>query len=191
MTRFARSSTTYSCCLPALYRNSIYSSAAMVGSGTVPWRLVSLFREFADKVAVLVPYKAYSAATMLALGADEIVMGPLGEMGPIDPIVANEFNPVDPTTRQKIAISVEDVVAYIGFIKDTVGIRHEVELVKAIEVLAQNVHPLALGNVERFVSQSRLIARKIMLTHMKGPPEPHESPHFVKDSCWPYFAAKS
>ena len=20
---------------------------------------------------------------------------------------------------------------------------------------------------------------------------PHESPHFVKDSCWPYFAAKS
>ena len=137
------------------------------GSGTVPWRLVSLFREFADKITVLIPYKAYSAATMLALGADEIIMGPLGEMGPIDPSVANEFNPVDPNTRQKIAISVEDVVAYIGFIRDTVGIRHEDELIKAIEVLAQNVHPLALGNVERFVSQSRLIARKIMLTHMK------------------------
>ncbi len=100
-------------------------------------------------------------------------------MGPIDPSVANEFNPVDPTTRQKIAISVEDVVAYIGFIKDTVGIRHEDELVKAIEVLAQNVHPLALGNVERFVSQSRLIARKIMLTHMKGPPE-HEIDELIE-----------
>jgi putative transposase len=22
-------------------------------------------------------------------------------------------------------------------------------------------------------------------------PGPHESPHFLKDSCWPYFAAKS
>jgi hypothetical protein len=138
------------------------------GSGTVPWRLVSLFREFAEKVAVLIPYKAYSAATMLALGADEIVMGPFGEMGPIDPSVANEFNPIDPNTKQKVAISVEDVVAYVGFIKDTVGIRHEDELVKAIEVLAQNVHPLALGNVERFVSQSRLIARKILMTHMAG-----------------------
>src|SRR6516164_9609060 len=125
------------------------------GSGAVPWRLVSLFREFADKIAVLIPYKAYSAATMLALGADEIIMGPFGEMGPIDPSVANEFNPVDPATKQKISISVEDVVAYVGFIKETVGIRHEDELVRAIEVLAQNVHPLALGNVERFVSQSR------------------------------------
>jgi ClpP class serine protease len=60
------------------------------GSGTVPWRLISLFREFAEKVAVLVPYKAYSAATMLALGADEIVMGPFAEMGPIDPTVARD-----------------------------------------------------------------------------------------------------
>src|SRR6266536_6142232 len=34
------------------------------GSGTVPWRLTRLFREFAEKIAVLVPYKAYSAATM-------------------------------------------------------------------------------------------------------------------------------
>jgi hypothetical protein len=149
------------------------------GSGTVPWRLVSLFREFANKIAVLVPYKAYSAATMLALGADEIIMGPFGEMGPIDPSVANEFNPVDPHTRQRIAISVEDVTAYVGFIKETVGIRHEDELVKAIEILAQNVHPLALGNVERFVSQSRLIARKILLTHMKGTAE-HELDEIIE-----------
>src|ERR1700738_4297115 len=49
------------------------------GSGTVPWRLISLFREFAKKVALLIPYKAYSAATMLALGADEIIMGPFAE----------------------------------------------------------------------------------------------------------------
>lgn len=149
------------------------------GSGTVPWRLVSLFREFAEKLTVLIPYKAYSAATMLALGADEIIMGPFGEMGPIDPSVANEFNPVDPITKQKIAISVEDVVAYVGFIRETVGIRHEDELIKAIEVLAQNVHPLALGNVERFVSQSRLIARKILLTHMKGTAE-HEIDEIIE-----------
>jgi Serine dehydrogenase proteinase len=144
------------------------------GSGTVPWRLVSLFREFAEKVAVLIPYRAYSAATMLALGADEIVMGPFAEMGPIDPTVTNEYNPVDPATQQRIGISVEDVKAYVAFVKDTVGIRHEDELIKAIEILAQKVHPLALGNVERFISQSRMIARKILLTHMAEEPSKHE-----------------
>src|SRR6266851_1289031 len=137
------------------------------GSGTVPWRLISLFREFAESVCVLIPFRAYSAASLLALGADEIVMHPFAEMGPIDPTVSNEFNPVDAQSRQRLGISVEDVKAYISFIKTTVGIHHEDELIKAIEILAQKVHPLALGNVERFISQSRLIARKILETHMK------------------------
>jgi hypothetical protein len=135
------------------------------GSGTVPWRLVSLFREFAESFCVLIPYRAYSAASLLALGADEIVMHPFAELGPIDPTVSNEFNPTDQSGRHQ-GISVEDVTAYVHFVKTTVGIRHEDELIKAIEILAQKVHPLALGNVERFISQSRLIATKILRTHM-------------------------
>jgi hypothetical protein len=137
------------------------------GEGTVPWRLVSLFREFATSFAVLIPYRAYSAATLLALGADEIVMHPFAELGPIDPTVSNEYNPTDPNGGQRLGISVEDVTAYVNFVKSTVGITHEDELVRALEALVSKVHPLALGNVERFISQSRLIARKILRTHMK------------------------
>jgi hypothetical protein len=59
------------------------------GSGTVPWRLISLFREFAKSFNVLIPFRAYSAATLIALGADEIVMHPFAELGPIDPTVSN------------------------------------------------------------------------------------------------------
>lgn len=136
------------------------------GSGTVPWRLTALLREFSQRFCVLIPYRAYSAATLLALGADEIVMHPFGEMGPIDPTVSNDFNPVDQAQGRRLGISVEDVKAYVSFVKDTVGIRHEDELIKAVEILANKVHPLALGNVERFISQSRLIARKILRTHM-------------------------
>ncbi|MCL4190097.1 MAG: hypothetical protein KJZ87_00015 [Thermoguttaceae bacterium] len=135
------------------------------GSGTVPWRLVSLFREFAKSFAVLIPYRAYSAASLLALGADEIVMHPFGELGPIDPTVSNDFNPFEHGRR--LGINVEDVRAYINFVKSGVGITHEDELVKAVEILANKVHPLALGNVERFLSQSRMIATKILRTHMK------------------------
>lgn len=135
------------------------------GNGVVPWRLVSLFREFSKRFCVLIPYRAYSAATLLALGANEIVMHPFGELGPIDPSVSNEFNPKN-SQGQPIAISVEDVKAYVAFIKKTVGITHEDELVKTIESLCSQVHPLALGNVERFVSQSRMIATKVLKTHM-------------------------
>jgi hypothetical protein len=145
------------------------------GTGTVPWRLISLLREFGESVGVLIPYRAYSAATLLALGANEIVMHPFAEMGPIDPSVTNDFNPVNPQTNRQIPISVEDVKAYISFVKSTAGIQHEDEFVKAIEILAGRVHPLALGNVERFISQSRLIARKILTTHMK------EQPHKIDE----------
>lgn len=138
------------------------------GSGTVPWRLVSLFREFAKSICVLIPYRAYSAASLLALGADEIVMHPFGELGPIDPSVSNDFNPVDQSTGRRLGISVEDVRAYINFVKSGVGITHEDELVKALEILANKIHPLALGNVERFLLQSRMIAGKILRTHMKN-----------------------
>ncbi|MGO8703203.1 MAG: SDH family Clp fold serine proteinase [Candidatus Brocadiia bacterium] len=146
------------------------------GSGTVPWRLVALFREYAKKLCVLIPYRAYSAASLLALGADEIVMHPFAELGPIDPTVSNEFNPREAGTGRPLGISVEDVSAYVNFIKSTVGITHEDELVKAIEILAHSVHPLALGNVERFLAQSRMIARKLLRTHMKQDDE-----HTIKD----------
>jgi len=66
-----------------------------------------------------------------------------------------------------LGISVEDVRAYVNFVKSGVGITHEDELVKALEILANKIHPLALGNVERFLSQSRMIAGKILRTHMK------------------------
>jgi ClpP class serine protease len=40
-----------------------------------------------EKFSVLIPYYAKSAASILALGADEIIMGPASELGPIDPQV--------------------------------------------------------------------------------------------------------
>lgn len=137
------------------------------GDGTVPWRLVTLIREYAEEFGVLVPHRAFSAATLTALGADSIVMHPMGMLGPTDPTVMNQFNPVDPLNpQQRIGISSEDVTAYIALIKEDAGIKHEDELVIAFNKLAEQVHPLALGNVKRFLSQSRMMAKKLMCLHM-------------------------
>ncbi len=40
-----------------------------------------------------------------------------------------------------MGISVEDVKAYITFIKATVGITHEDELIKAVEALTEKITP--------------------------------------------------
>lgn len=137
------------------------------GSGTVPWRIISLIRQYSTDVAVLVPHHAFSAATLIALGASKIVMHKMGCLGPIDPSVANIFNPPNPLNPgQLAAISVEDVTAFFKFVKDDVGITHEDELVQALTALTEKIHPLAIGNVQRQNNQSRMIARKLLLLHM-------------------------
>jgi hypothetical protein len=152
------------------------------GDGTVPWRLVTLIREYTDDFSVLVPHRAFSAATLTALGAEEIVMHPMGMLGPTDPTVVNPFNPDDPARPgNKLGISVEDVTAFISLIKEDVGIRHEDELVEAFNKLSDKVHPLAIGNVKRSLSQSRMMARKLLSLHMDTIKEDHKIDEIVEN----------
>jgi hypothetical protein len=147
------------------------------GDTLVPLRLMSLLREFADRVSVLVPYMAHSSGTMIALGADEIVMGAMGELGPVDPSVANQFNPVleaddqpgPPNSvkpRPRIPISVEDVVSYITFAKEDTGLDAE-GMAQAYTALTARVHPLAIGNILRTHKLIRHLARKLLAMHMQ------------------------
>jgi len=41
------------------------------GHMETPWKIVAMIREFCKEFWILVPYKAYSAATMIAIGADK------------------------------------------------------------------------------------------------------------------------
>ena len=139
------------------------------GDTMVPWRLVSMIREYCDKFSVLVPYKAHSAATMIALGADEIVMSNLSELSPIDPSAANVFNPPDPQNPQnRIPISVEDVMAYFDLAKNKFGIKNEEELSRIFNKFVEanpQIHPLALGNVNRIHNLIRIIAKRLLKSH--------------------------
>src|SRR3990167_839711 len=159
----------------------LYSSG---GDTMVPWRLVSMIREYCDKFSVLVPYKAHSAATMIALGADEIVMSDLSELSPIDPSTANVFNTQDPQNPQnKIPISVEDVMAYFDLAKNKFGIKNDEELsrvfIKFVESNPQ-IHPLALGNVNRIHNLIRVLAKRLLKSH-KSPMKEEEINLIVDD----------
>ena len=147
------------------------------GDGVVPWRLVTLLRERCERLTVLVPDRAFSAATLTALGADEVLMHEMGMLGPIDPTITTPFNPPDPRAPGRhLGISVEDVSSYIALVKEDVGITHEDELVQAFLALASGsvVHPLALGTVKRTTSQSRMLGERLLKSRQAKDLAPHE-----------------
>ena len=150
------------------------------GDGTVPWRMVTLIREYTKEFRVIVPHRAFSAATLTALGADEIAMHPMGMLGPTDANVTSPFNPPNPLNPKQLqGINVEDVTAYLSLVKEDAGIQHEDELVQAFNKLVEKVHPLALGTVKRTLSQSRMMARKLLSLHMDAATEAHKIDEIV------------
>lgn len=134
------------------------------------WGIVSLIREFCKTFSVIVPFKAHSTATLICLGADEIVMGKLGQLGPVDPSVQMAFNPpVAGRPGQVLPISVEEVSSFFDLAKDArfLGLKSEAALGDVLKQLTAHVHPLALGSVYRATEQIRLISKRLLSTHMK------------------------
>lgn len=130
------------------------------GDVSVPWRIASMFREFCDKFRILVPYKAQSAATLLSLGADDIIMGKKAELGPIDPTLVKAT--VGEATLPPQEISVEDVNSFLSFIKEKASINDQLALAQIVQTLVNQITPLTLGSVNRQNSHIRLVARKLL-----------------------------
>lgn len=144
------------------------------GDVNTVWPIVSLLREFDENFEVLVPFRAHSAGTLLALGARRVHMGPLSELSPIDPTTANPFNPTD-AAGNRLAISVEDVGAYMQFIRRELHVEElgdaktkpadATAVAPFVEALTKSVHPLAIGNVQRVYRQIGQLADRLLGLH--------------------------
>lgn len=130
------------------------------GDVSVPWRIASMVREFCEEFNVLVPYKAQSAATLLSLGADNIIMGKKAELGPIDPTLVKATIGEGALPQQEI--SVEDVNSFLSFVKERANITDQSALAQMVGTLVNQISPLTLGNVNRQNSHIRLVARKLL-----------------------------
>jgi len=135
------------------------------------WGLVNLVREFCEKLRVIIPFKAQSSATLIALGADEIVMTRTGQLSPVDPTITSPFNPTLPNLApgappQFIPVSVEDVIGFMNLVREEAKIQHEQYISEVFQRLATDVRPLALGSVYRAKEQIRMLSRKLLNFHM-------------------------
>jgi len=129
-------------------------------------RIITILRERFGKISVVLPYVAYSAATILALGADEILMHPYSNLGPVDPQMLiqkpNAFG-----QREQVQFSSEDIRNYIEFIRSDVGITDQAQLITAFNSLAADVGPINIGSSKRNQQLSLSLSTKMLETHLK------------------------
>ena len=143
------------------------------GDMVAPIRIVKLIRNYCKRFGVLVPYRAHSAGTLIALGADEIVMTKLGELTPVDPTTEHPFNPRDPANpKGVIPISVEDITSYLLLAKDKGKVKED-KMAEIYDNLTthsysdpKHLHPLALGNVYRVQKMIRILSERLLSLHM-------------------------
>lgn len=136
------------------------------GQMETPWKLVTMLREFCDELHVVVPYKAYSAATMICIGTDKIHMTSKSELGPIDP--ALQVNPQpgkDGSAPRLPDLGVEDIAGYLTFIRERAKLTDQSAVGAAVASLAEHLTPSLLGRIERVYSHIRLVARNLLALH--------------------------
>lgn len=138
------------------------------GDIDVPWRIANALRTTGAGWNVLVPLAANSAATLLALGADEIVLGPQGELGPIDPQMTVQRGGDQPIQD---TIGVEDVMSYVKFVTERAGLSDQAALGMAVSKLAERMDPVSLGRIYRTHSHIREVAGQMLRSRAKPPNE--------------------
>ena len=135
------------------------------GDGLTSWRLITLLREYLGtegKITCFVPFYAFSAATLIAVGCDEIFLHPWASLVPVDPqITANSKD-----GPQQFAY--EDVSAYTNFLKEEAGITEQKERVELLSPLVSQIAPSIIGAAKRASMQSITMAEKLLKLHMTG-----------------------
>lgn len=134
------------------------------GSGMAALRLVHLLRRYTTRLTVLAPQNCASAATMLALGADVIRMGPLSYLTAVDTSLEHDLSPVD-HTNNLVPVSNDEVDRVIRLWKESVG--KDKDEVNPYQELYKYLHPLVVGALDRASSLSLKLCREILAYHMK------------------------
>ena len=134
------------------------------GDGQSALRLIHLLRRHAAHLTVLVPLECASAGTMLAIGADEIHMGPMAFLTPIDTSLEHALGPVDPR-NESAAVGQDELQRVVGLWE-----KHSRQTdVNPYQELYKHLHPLVIGAVDRATSLSIRLCTEILQYHLTDP----------------------
>lgn len=123
------------------------------------YKYLRICRDYSEEFNVIVPLSAKSAATTICLGADEIVMTSISELGPVDPIIQHPQNP-------NIRIPARAIKEYIDLISNP----ERVDFVMSQELkdtLNKTLDAYLIGSYEMALKNSKEIIKKLLEENKK------------------------
>jgi hypothetical protein len=131
------------------------------GSGQAALRIVNLIRQYYGELVVMVPLECASAATMIALGANRILMGPMAYLTAVDTSLTHDLSPID-RDNDRVSVSLDELTRVIRLWREEPSDVKE----NAYRALFQYVHPLVIGAVDRAESLSIMLCRELLSHHV-------------------------
>ncbi len=123
------------------------------------YKIARLFQNYSkDKFSVLIPYYAKSAATILSLGADEIIMGPPSELGPIDPQFMN------PNSPPVSALTIKEALDYI-----TKAVKEDPKMAPVYVPLLNKMDLITFGHFEREIESAKQYGEELLISKKINP----------------------
>jgi ATP-dependent protease ClpP protease subunit len=123
------------------------------------YKIVCLLREYAKVLSVIIPNRAKSAATLIALGADELLMGPPSEIGPIDPMI-----PVSHPERGTIWIPAQSIRDALKLFDSEIA--EDINRSALFMPIMSKIDPWVLGAYERAIKSSEQYAAELLGAYM-------------------------
>ncbi len=132
------------------------------GNGQASLRIVNLLRQYCDEVVAVIPLECASAATMITLGANEIQMGPMAYLTPVDTSLTHSLSPID-RDNDRVSVSLDELTRVVRLWQAQNGEAKE----NPYQELFQHVHPLVIGAVDRAESLSIMLSKELLAYHIK------------------------
>lgn len=139
------------------------------GSGQVALRMVSLLRQHCRSLVALVPLECASAATMVTLGANQILMGPTAYLTAVDTSLNHALSPVD-RDNDRVSVSLDELNRVIRLWRSEQADSTE----NPYKSLFAYVHPLVIGAVDRAESLSIMLCRELLAHHISDEEVAHK-----------------
>lgn len=139
------------------------------GSGQVSLRFVNLLRQHCRRLVALVPLECASAATMIALGADEIRKGPTAYLTAVDTSLNHALSPID-WDNDRVSVSLDELNRVVRRWRAE---QHD-STENPYKTLFAHVHPLVIGAVDRAESLSVMLCRELLSYHIEDESRAHE-----------------
>jgi hypothetical protein len=147
--------------LPAGCDELDFLIASYGGDPMVAWRIMNLIKQRVKHVAVMIPQSAYSAATLVAFGANEIIMHPNGHLGPVDMQITTIGD-----SGQAKRFSTEDISAFLDFVRDNLKITDQEHMRILFELTCKEVGSLVIGFSARSSKLAVDLGERLLALHM-------------------------